>query len=94
MAYAKEITTVEGGEGLDGLMSARRDSLYGILNGIDYEEYNPKIDPYIDTNFSRKDVFTGKEEKQGSSPEGVRTSAARRYFSGGHRITYDESERI
>ena len=62
--YAKEITTVEGGEGLDGLMSARRDSLYGILNGIDYEEYNPKIDPYIDTNFSRKDVFTGKKKNK------------------------------
>lgn len=62
--YAKEITTVEGGEGLDGLMSARKDSLYGILNGIDYEEYNPKIDPYIDTNFSRKDVFTGKKKNK------------------------------
>ena len=45
-------------------MSARRDSLYGILNGIDYEEYNPKIDPYIDTNFSRKDVFTGKKKNK------------------------------
>lgn len=40
-SYAKEITTVEGGEGLDGLMNARKDSLYGIVNGIDYEEFNP-----------------------------------------------------
>ena len=62
--YAKEITTVEGGEGLDGLMSARRDSLYGILNGIDYEEYNPKIATYIDTKFSRKDVITGKKKNK------------------------------
>ena len=37
--YANEITTVEGGEGLSGLMTARKDRLYGILNGIDYEEY-------------------------------------------------------
>ena len=37
--YANEITTVEGGEGLSGLMTAQKDRLFGILNGIDYEEY-------------------------------------------------------
>ena len=45
--YAHDITTPEGGEGLDGLMYARRDSLFGITNGIDYEEYNPETDEYI-----------------------------------------------
>ncbi len=50
--YADEITTPEGGEGLHGLMNARRDSLYGILNGIDYEEYNPMTDRYIPEHFN------------------------------------------
>lgn len=62
--YANEITTVEGGEGLSGLMTARKDRLYGILNGIDYEEYNPQTDPYIPVNYSKKDAVSGKKENK------------------------------
>ncbi len=62
--YANEITTVEGGEGLSGLMTARKDRLYGILNGIDYEEYNPQTDPYISVNYSKKDAVSGKKENK------------------------------
>lgn len=58
-SYANDITTPEGGEGLDGLMSARRDSLYGILNGLDFDEYNPQKDTRIFANFS-KDDLSGK----------------------------------
>lgn len=61
-SYAKEITTVEGGEGLDGLMNARIDSLYGIVNGIDYEEFNPETDPYIEENYSAKTVLASKRK--------------------------------
>jgi starch synthase len=43
--YAYDITTPEGGEGLNGLMYARKDVLSGIVNGIDYDEYNPLTDP-------------------------------------------------
>ena len=39
--YAEEIKTPFYGEGLDGLMRARSNSLRGIVNGIDYDEYNP-----------------------------------------------------
>ena len=35
------------GESLDGLMRARSNSLEGIVNGIDYNEYNPETDPFI-----------------------------------------------
>ena len=35
--YAREITTEQGGEGLDGLLRARKNDLYGILNGLDYD---------------------------------------------------------
>ena len=62
--YANEITTVEGGEGLSGLMTVRKDCLLGILNGIDNEEYNPQTDPYIPVNYSKKDAVSGKKENK------------------------------
>ncbi|MDY4893023.1 MAG: glycogen synthase GlgA [Agathobacter sp.] len=62
--YAHEITTVEGGEGLSGLMCAKRNKLRGILNGIDYEEYNPQTDPYIPVNYIRKDALVGKKRNK------------------------------
>lgn len=60
-SYANEITTQEGGEGLHGLMNARRNVLHGILNGIDYDKFNPQTDPYIESNFSSKSVLSGKK---------------------------------
>lgn len=63
-SYANEITTQEGGEGLHGLMNARRNVLHGILNGIDYDEFNPQTDPYIESNFSSKSVLSGKKENK------------------------------
>lgn len=59
-SYAHDITTPEGGEGLDGLMYARRDHLHGILNGLDYQEYDPSSDPLIAHHFSVKDVVEKK----------------------------------
>lgn len=62
-SYANDITTPEGGEGLDGLMQARRNVLYGILNGLDYEEYNPLKDPYIEYHFSKDDMANKRMNK-------------------------------
>lgn len=45
--YAWEIKSPFYGEGLDGLIRARENSLIGIVNGLDYTEYNPEVDPYI-----------------------------------------------
>lgn len=45
--YAEEIKTPFYGEGLDGLLRARERDLRGIVNGIDYAEFNPETDPYI-----------------------------------------------
>lgn len=53
--YAKEIQTKFFGEGLDGLMCARSNKLFGIVNGIDYEEYNPKTDELIAYSYDSKD---------------------------------------
>lgn len=58
--YAYEITTEQGGEGLDGLMRARSNSLYGIVNGIDYKEYNTETDTYIYKNFTKSTLAAGK----------------------------------
>ena len=45
--YAEEIKTIEYGEGLHGLLKARSNDLRGIVNGIDYQEFNPETDKYI-----------------------------------------------
>ena len=50
--YAREITEPEYGEGLDGVLRERRDRLYGILNGIDYDFWNPQTDPHLAANYS------------------------------------------
>lgn len=59
-SYAEEIRMPYYGEGLDGLLTARKDELFGILNGIDYDEYDPVTDKYISANF---DVLSFRTEK-------------------------------
>ena len=55
-SYAEEITTAYYGERLDGLIRARHDSLYGVLNGIDIVDYDPAHDPMLYANFSQEDM--------------------------------------
>ena len=62
--YAREIQTPLGGEKLDGLLHARDQSLFGILNGIDYKEYNPKTDPCLFANYDRKTAPDGKKKNK------------------------------
>jgi len=50
-SYASEILTPQYGEGLEQLLSYRFNDLYGIVNGIDYDEYNPATDPYLERNY-------------------------------------------
>ncbi len=61
--YADEICTPEGGEGLDGLMLERRRHLRGIVNGIDYDVFNPMKDTYLDKHFSVREL-SGKVVKK------------------------------
>lgn len=49
--YATEILDSEMGMGLDPLLKERQDRLYGVLNGLDYEAWNPVTDPRIPHNF-------------------------------------------
>ena len=46
-SYAKEIQMPYYGEGLNGLLVEKNFKLKGILNGIDYDIYNPETDPYV-----------------------------------------------
>ena len=59
--YAKEIQSEYYGETLDGLMRTRGDSIVGILNGINVDEYSSKTDTLIYANFDKNDL-TGKYE--------------------------------
>jgi len=59
--YSQEIQTPEFGGRMDGLLRARRQDLYGILNGVDYDEWNPEIDPLIAARYSVDDL-SGKLE--------------------------------
>ena len=54
-SYAEEIKTAFYGERLEGLMNARANSLSGIVNGIDYDDFNPATDPHIAKNYSVED---------------------------------------
>ncbi len=49
--YSQEIQTPEFGSGLDGILQTKKDDLYGIVNGIDYDDWSPQRDPYIPVNF-------------------------------------------
>jgi starch synthase len=61
--YAWEILTAEFGMGLEGLLRQRRDSLVGILNGVDYSEWNPESDPLIAHRYSARKM-TGKKRNK------------------------------
>ena len=51
-SYSKEIQDPYFGEGLDGLLRQYNYKLHGIVNGIDYDVWNPETDPHIPSNFS------------------------------------------
>ena len=54
--YAKEIQTETFGMGFQGLLSARKNILRGILNGIDTKEWNPASDPHLDSPYSVENI--------------------------------------
>jgi starch synthase len=62
--YAQEIQTPEYGCGFDGILRARRDHLVGILNGIDYDQWDPARDPFLPATFSADDLSGKTRVKQ------------------------------
>ncbi|MDA8336208.1 MAG: glycogen/starch synthase [Peptococcaceae bacterium] len=61
--YAREIQTQELGERMDGILRMRANDLYGIVNGINYHEFNPKTDQRIYRNFDHNDIGGKKDNK-------------------------------
>lgn len=59
--YAREIQTKEYGFGLADTVRAKRDRVVGIVNGVDYGEWNPETDRFIPATFSTSDL-SGKEK--------------------------------
>ncbi|MGD9123532.1 MAG: glycogen synthase GlgA [Desulfarculaceae bacterium] len=59
-SYAAEILTPQGGMGLDGVLQTRSDSLFGILNGVDYSRWSPESDEHLPAKYSAQDL-SGKE---------------------------------
>lgn len=54
--YAREIQTSEFGWGLEGVIRERTGDLVGILNGVDYAEWDPETDPFIPAHYSVEDL--------------------------------------
>jgi starch synthase len=54
--YSREIQKEEYGHGLEGVLHERREDLFGIVNGVDYEEWNPATDRWIAANYTGEDL--------------------------------------
>jgi starch synthase len=54
--YAREILDSENGFGLDGVLRTRKDDLYGVVNGIDYDEWDPSADLLIPARYSSGNI--------------------------------------
>jgi starch synthase len=61
--YAREIVTAEKGFGLDGLLSKFSSKLSGILNGVDYSQWDPRNDPFIASRYSSS-ALAGKAKNK------------------------------
>ena len=56
LRYAREIQTPEFGCGMEGILNKYSDQLFGILNGVDYDEWNPEIDSHIVAHYGPADL--------------------------------------
>ncbi len=63
-SYAEEIQREEFGFGLDGLLRSRADRLVGILNGVDYDEWNPATDPHLKRNYDPSKLIGRNTNRQ------------------------------
>jgi starch synthase len=61
-SYAHEIQTPYYGCGMQGVLSERRNDLFGIVNGVDYDEWNPATDRHLVANYDVDSVSAGKPQ--------------------------------
>jgi starch synthase len=60
--YAKEIQTPYYGWGLQGVLTERRDRLFGIVNGVDYRAWDPARDPHLPAHYDADNLEPGKPQ--------------------------------
>ena len=61
--YSKEIQTVELGCAMEGVLKNRSEDIYGILNGLDYDVWNPTDDPFLVAPYSSHDSYNKARNK-------------------------------
>jgi starch synthase len=61
--YARELHSAEYGMGLEGLLRKRTDAIVGILNGVDYDEWDPRRDRYVTRNYGANQLGVKAEIK-------------------------------
>jgi starch synthase len=61
--YSQEIQTPEFGCGLEGVLQHRSSALFGIVNGVDYDDWNPETDQLIPATFGPKDLKGKAKDK-------------------------------
>ena len=62
--YAREILTPELGMDLDGVLNYRRGDLHGILNGVDYDIWNPESDPALAQSYAADSLAAKGKDKR------------------------------
>ncbi|MFA5318627.1 MAG: glycogen/starch synthase [Patescibacteria group bacterium] len=62
--YAEEIMTKKFGQDLDRILQNRKHKLFGIVNGIDYNDYNPATDPGLKKNYNSQQISAKKINKK------------------------------
>ena len=67
--YSQEILTEAYGERMDGVLRYRKGDLWGIVNGIDVNEWNPKSDPRLAKNYDARSYVSGKKANKKSLQE-------------------------
>ncbi len=63
-SYSREIQTKEYGYGLEGVLQERSKDLYGIINGVDYDEWDPSQDNHLSVKYSIKSIGRKKTCKK------------------------------
>ena len=90
-SYREEVLSEPGGFGLSGALRHRRESFYGLLNGIDAHEWNPETDQYLPIQFSRAKI--GKKsalQKKLRQEWGLNSRAPKPLFGVVSRMTHQK----
>ncbi len=68
--YAREIQTAEFGAGLGDLLTRRQRDLFGVLNGVDYTQWDPRVDPHLPARYGPDDLDGKRFCKRALQQEG------------------------